>query len=96
MDLKGLHGSNKLWEGLDIDTTEHLEVHKGYTLEGMELIPYTGGLAESAGSVLSRHIGMPPQLNIESVIGAAETEKSGPEVVWAKIQIQRSPKGRLK
>ena len=65
MDLKGLHGSNKLWKGLDIDTTEHLKVHEGYTFEGVELIPYTGGLAES---VLSRHIGMSPQLNIESVV----------------------------
>ena len=59
VDLKGLHGSNKLWEGLDIDTTENLEVHKGHTFEGMELIPYTRGLAESARSILSRHIGMP-------------------------------------
>ena len=75
-DLKGLHGSNKLWEGLYIDTTEHLEVHEGYTFEGVELVPYTGGLAESAGSVLPGHIVMPPQLNIEPVIRTAEREKS--------------------
>ena len=59
MDLKGLHGSNKLGEGLNIDTTENLEVHKDYALEGMELIPYTRALAESARSILSRNIGMP-------------------------------------
>ena len=49
-DLKGLHGSNELWEGLYIDMTEHLKVHEGYAFEGVELVPYTGGLAESAGS----------------------------------------------
>ena len=96
MDLKGLHGSNKLWKGLYIDTTEHLKVHEGYTFEGVELIPYAGGFAESAGSVLSRHVVMPPQLNIESVVRTAEMEKSRAEVVWAKIQIWRCPKGRLK
>ena len=58
MDLNGLHRSNKLGEGLNIDTTENLEVRKGYTLEGMELIAYTRAFAESTGSILSRDIGM--------------------------------------
>ena len=46
MDLKGLHGSNELGEGGDIDTTENLEVHKGYALESVELIADVGFVAE--------------------------------------------------
>ena len=86
-DLKGLHGSNELREGLYIDITEHLKVHEGYALEGVELVPYTGGLAESAGSFLTRHVVMSPQFNIEPVIRAAKPEQSRTEVVRTKVQI---------
>ena len=56
MDLKGLHGSNELGEGGDIDTTENLEVHEGYALEKMELSADIWFVAEPTGSFFSRDI----------------------------------------
>ena len=53
MDLKGLHRCNELGEGGDIDTTEKLEVQKGYTLKSMVLIADVGFVAKPAGSVVS-------------------------------------------
>ena len=56
MDLKGLHGCNELGEGGEIDTTGNLEVHKGYTLESVELIANVRFVAEPTGSFFSRDI----------------------------------------
>ena len=55
---------NELREGGDIDTTENLEVQKGFTLESMELLTYFRFVAEPTGSVLSRDIKMPTELDI--------------------------------
>ena len=42
MELKGLHMCHELREGGDIDTTENLEVHKGFALEAWNLSPILG------------------------------------------------------
>ena len=72
MELKCLHMCNELREGGAIDTTENLEIHRGFTLESMELIPNFRFVTEPTGSFLSRDIEMTTEFDIKPMIGAAK------------------------
>ena len=96
MELKGLQMYNELREGGDIDTTENLEVHKGFTLESMELITYFRFVAGPTGSVLSGDIKMPTELNIEKMVGAAKVQEGWAEVIRTCIEIWGGSKWGLK
>ena len=96
MELNGLHMCNELREGGDIDTTDNLEVHKGFTLESMELITYFRFVAEPTGSVLLGDIKMPTELNIETMVGAPKAQEGWAEVIRTCIEIWGGSKGGLK
>ena len=95
MELKGLYMCNELREGGDIDTTENLEVHKGLSMESMELITYFRFVAEPTGSVLPGDIKMPTELNIETVVGAAKAQEGWAEVIRTGVEIEGGSKRGL-
>ena len=78
---------DELREGVGIDTTENLEVHKGFTLESMELITYFRFVTEPTESILSGDNTMPTEFNIETMVRAAEAQEGWTEVIRTCIEI---------